>query len=453
MTHRVISARKLFRRRRSRVNLASRNTPRPLTPLEITMTEKPEIFELGQIPPLGVVPKMMHAMPIRRERHNPPEQAFQREVVPVPDISTNDVLVYVMTSGVNYNGVWAGLGEPLSPMDIHKQDYHVAGSDASGIVWAVGSGVKSCKVGDEVIVHCNQTCGECHHCNGGNPMMCRSQQIWGYETTHGSFAQFCKAQAQQILPKPKHLTWEEAGCYMLVHATAWRMLYGHTGHVLKPAMNVLVWGGSGGLGTMAIQICKAAGANAIAVVSSASKGEYCLGLGAKAYLNRKDFNCWGAMPDTKDPEAYGAWLKEVRKFGKAIWDITGKVDVDIVFEHPDEATFPVSTYVVRRGGMVVFCAGTTGYNITFDARYVWMRQKRIQGSHFASKYEADEANHLVMDQKIHTGLSRTFTFDEIGASHALMQRNEHPPGNMAIAVNATVPGCRNLPESIAAQGA
>jgi crotonyl-CoA carboxylase/reductase len=417
------------------------------------MSENPELFELGQIPPLGTVPRNMIAMPIRRERHGRPTVAFQREVVPVPDIGANDVLVYVMAAGVNYNGVWAALGKPLSPLDVHKQPYHVAGSDAAGIVWAVGSGVKSVAVGDEVVIHCNQTCGECHHCNGGNPMMCRRQQIWGYETTHGSFAQFCKVQAQQILPKPKHLTWAEASCYMLVHATAWRMLYGHDPHVLKPAMNVLVWGGSGGLGTMAIQICKAAGANAIAVVSSASKGQYCMDLGAKAWINRSDFNCWGKMPDTEDTEAYNAWVKEVRKFGKAIWDITGNVDVDIVFEHPGESTFPVSCYIVRRGGMVVFCAGTTGYNITFDARYVWMRQKRIQGSHFASKYEADEANHLIMDKKIHSGLSRVFRFDEVGTAHDLMADNRHPPGNMAIAVNAVVDGCRNLEESRAAQSA
>lgn len=422
----------------------------PDVPASRAATPK-DLYELGEIPPLGHVPKSMHAIAIRKERHGRPSVAMQAEVVDTPHVGANDVLVYVMAAGVNYNGVWASLGKPLSPLDIHKQPTHIAGSDAAGVVWAVGSGVRSCKVGDEVIIHCNQSCGECHHCNGGNPMLCRSQQIWGYETTDGSFAQFCRVQAQQILPKPKHLTWAEAGCYMLVHATAWRMLYGHPPHMLKPAMNVLVWGGSGGLGTMAIQICKAAGANAIAVVSSADKGEYCLSLGAKAYLNRKDFDCWGAMPDPDDTERYNRWSNEAKKFGKAIWKITGNVDVDIVFEHPGEDTFPVSCLIVRRGGMVVFCAGTTGYLITFDARYVWMRQKRIQGSHFASKFEADEANHLVMDQKISTGLSRTFAFHETALAHELMADNRHPPGNMAIAVNATVDGCRNLAESIAAQ--
>ncbi len=417
--------------------------------MEPTATK--DVYGIGEIPPLGEVPEKMHAMTIRRERHGRPAAAMQAELLDVPDVGPNEVLVYVMSAGVNYNGVWASLGEPLSPLDVHKHDNHVAGSDASGVVWKVGSGITTWKPGDEVVIHCNQSCGECHHCNGGSPMLCRSQRIWGYETTHGSFAQFCKVQGQQLLPKPKHLTWAEAGCYMLVYATAWRMLYGHPPHTLKPAMNVLIWGASGGLGTMAIQICKAAGANPIAVVSSASKGEYCLQLGAKAYINRKDFDCWGKLPDPSDPEGYRDYIRRVRKFGKAIWDITGKVDVDIVFEHPGEQTFPVSCYVVRRGGMVVFCAGTTGYNLTFDARYVWMRQKRIQGSHFASKHDADEANHLVMDQKIHTGLSQSFSFAETSVPHELMIDNKHPPGNMVVNINATVDGCRNLAESRNAQ--
>jgi crotonyl-CoA carboxylase/reductase len=419
-------------------------------PLKAVESARP-IFDLGEIPPLGVVPPQMHAMTIRRERHGRPEEAFAQEAVNVPAIGPDEVLIYVMAAGVNYNGVWAGLGQPLSPMDVHGEPYHVAGSDAAGIVWKVGNAVRSLKVGDEVVVHCNQTCGQCHNCNGGNPMLCRAQQIWGYETSGGSFAQFCRVQAQQVLPKPKHLTWEEACCYMLVYATAWRMLYGHPPHTLKPAMNVLVWGGSGGLGTMAIQICKAAGANAIAVVSSTEKGEHCLRLGAKAYINRKDFDCWGPLPDPSDTEGYRAYIKRVRQFGKAIYNVTGGIDVDIVFEHPGEQTFPVSCYLVRRGGMVVFCAGTTGYNLTFDARYVWMRQKRIQGSHFASRYEADEANHLVMDGKINTGLSTVFDFDELPKAHALMLDNQHPCGNMAIRVNATTSGCRNLSESRAAQ--
>ena len=120
-----------------------------------------------------------------------------------------------MAAGVNYNGVWAGLGQPISPIDGHKNPYHIAGSDASGLVWAVGEKVKRWKVGDEVIVHCNQDDGDDEDCNGGDPLLSPSQRIWGYETPDGSFAQFCRVQSRQLMPKPKHLTWEESACYTL----------------------------------------------------------------------------------------------------------------------------------------------------------------------------------------------------------------------------------------------
>ena len=177
--------------------------------------------------------------------------------------------------------------------------------------------------------------------------------------------------------------------------------------------------------------------------SDESKRDYVMQLGAKGVINRKDFNCWGQMPTVNTPE-YNTWVKEARKFGKAIWDITGKRDVDIVFEHPGEQTFPVSCFVVKRGGMVVFCAGTTGYNITFDARYVWMRQKRIQGSHFAHLKQAGAATHSVLDRRIDPCMSKVFPWENIPDAHTLMMKNQHPPGNMAVLVNAPREGCRTL---------
>ena len=410
------------------------------------------IYALGEIPELGQTPTHMHAYVVRKDRHGEPAQSMLREVMPVPEPAPGEVLVYVMAAGVNYNGVWAALGKPMSVLDVHKKDYHIAGSDASGVVWKVGSAVKTWKPGDEVIVHCNQSCGECEQCNGGDPMLCPNERIWGYETPDGSFAQFCRVQAQQLMPKPKHLSWEEASCYTLVLATAYRMLFGHPPHVVKPGDNVLVWGGAGGLGSMAIQLIANAGANAIAVVSSDDKIPFVKKLGAKAAINRKNFNCWGRLPETTDKDAYAAYLKEARKFGKAIWDITGKGnDVDIVFEHPGEQTFPVSCLVVKRGDMVVFCAGTTGFNLTFDAAYVWMRTKRIQGSHFATLAQAGAANRLVINGKVDPCLSQVFEFDETAKPHELMRKNLHPPGNMAILVNARKRGLLNLDDTRRAQ--
>ncbi|MDE4174739.1 crotonyl-CoA carboxylase/reductase [Phaeobacter sp. PT47_59] len=418
------------------------------TQTDVMSYEAPEkdLYEMGEIPPMGFVPKKMYAWTIRKERHGEPNTAMVEEVVDVPELDSHEVLVLVMAAGVNYNGVWASLGKPISPFDGHKAPYHIAGSDAAGIVWAVGSKVTRWKVGDEVVVHCNQDDGDDEECNGGDPMYSPSQRIWGYETPDGSFAQFTNVQAQQLMPRPKHLTWEESACYTLTLATAYRMLFGHEPHDLKPGQNVLVWGASGGLGSYAIQLINTAGANAIGVISDESKRDFVMGLGAKGVLNRKDFNCWGQLPTVNTPE-YNEWFKEARKFGKAIWDITGKgVNVDMVFEHPGESTFPVSTFVVKKGGMVVICAGTTGYNLTFDVRYMWMHQKRLQGSHFAHLKQASAANKLMVERRLDPCMSEVFTWNDLPEAHMKMLRNEHLPGNMSVLVQAPKTGMRTLGE-------
>ena len=408
------------------------------------------LYEVGRIPPLGHVPRQMYAWAIRRERHGPPSEAMRLEVVDTPPVDSQEVLVLVMAAGVNYNGVWAALGTPVSPFDIHKAPYHVAGSDAAGIVWKVGEKVRRFKVGDEVVVHCNQDDGDDEECNGGDPMYSPSQRIWGYETSDGSFAQFARVQAQQLMRRPRHLTWEESACYTLTLATAYRMLFGHRPHILRPGHNVLVWGASGGLGSYAIQLVNTAGANAIGIISDESKREFVEGLGAKGVINRKEFNCWGRLPTVNSPE-YDQWASEVRRFGKAIWEITGRgVNVDVVFEHPGEATFPVSTFVVKRGGMVVFCAGTTGYNLTFDARYVWMHQKRIQGSHFANLMQASQANQLMLERRIDPCMSEVFPWTDIPAAHMKMMENVHKPGNMAVLVSAPRTGLRTFEDTVEA---
>ena len=409
-----------------------------------------DLYAVGEMPPPGHLPEKMHAWAIRRDRHGEPEQSFQLEVVDVKKPDSHEVAVLVMAAGVNYNGVWAGLGVPISPFDVHGADYHIAGSDASGIVWAVGDKVTRWKVGDEVVIHCNQDDGDDEECNGGDPMFSPSQRIWGYETPDGSFAQFTTVQAQQLMPRPQHLTWEESACYTLTLATAYRMLFGHHPHELKPGQNVLVWGASGGLGSYAIQLINTAGANAIGVISEEDKRDFVMGLGAKGVINRKDFDCWGQLPTVNTPE-YKEWFGEVRKFGKAIWDITGKgVNVDMVFEHPGEATFPVSTFVVKKGGMVVICAGTTGYNLTMDARYIWMHQKRIQGSHFAHLKQAASANKLMVDRRLDPCMSEVFPWADIPAAHVKMRRNEHKPGNMAVLVQAPRTGLRTFEDTLEA---
>ncbi len=412
-----------------------------------------DIYQIGEIPPLGHVPKQMRAQVIRQERFGPPSQAFQAEVVDVPaELKPNEVLVMVMAAGINFNNVWAALGTPLDVIKVHEREgdssgFHIGGSDASGIVYAAGSAVRNVKVGDHVVIHCGVWDEDDPFVkNGGDPMLSTSARIWGYETNWGSFAQFTRVQAHQCLPKAPQLTWEEAAAPTLVGSTAYRMLHSWPPHTVRPGDVVLVWGGAGGLGSMAIQIAREAGGIPVAVVSSRDKFAFCERIGAKGCINRKEFGHWGLLPHWTDNEAYGKWLEGARAFGKAIWDVLGeRRNPRIVFEHPGEDTVPTSIFVCDNGGMVVICAGTSGYNAVVDLRYLWMRQKRFQGSHFANDREAAAFNQLVIEGKVDPCLGRTFSFDEIGLCHQLMYEGRAPEGVMAALVSAPRPGLRDLP--------
>ncbi len=398
---------------------------------------------VGDAPPLGEVPEQMHAWLIREDRFGEPKNSFQKEVIPVPELGPDEMLVYVMAAGVNYNNVWAALGVPVNVVKARQkqgepEDFHIGGSDASGIVYATGSEVTNWKVGDEVVVHCGHWDRNCPTVRAGmDPMYSPSFRTWGYETNYGSFAQFTKVQAHQCVAKPKHMTWEAAAAYMLVGATAYRMIMGWPGQTLTEGDAILIWGGAGGLGSMAIQIARAVGAIPVAVVSDEDKIPYCMALGAKGCINRRDFDHWGMLPHWKDSAGYARWLKGVRAFGAAFWEALGeRRNPKLVMEHPGETTIPTSIFVCDTGGMVVICAGTTGYNATVDLRYLWMRQKRLQGSHFANDEQAYAFNDMVLQGLIDPCLSRAFTYDELPLAHQLMHDNQHPHGNMAVLIGA-----------------
>src|SRR5262245_51944516 len=382
------------------------------------------LFDLATTPPLGEVPKMMRAIVVRPDREGEPRDSMRVEEMPVPEVGPLDVLVLVMAAGVNFNGIWAARGKPVSTMKMHpEQDFHIPGSDASGIVWKVGSAVKRWKVGDEVVLHCNQSCGECPSCNGEDPLACQNQKIWGYETNWGSFAQFCLVQSQQLLPKPKHLSWEESASYGLTFFTAYRMLLGRAN--MQPGDHVLIWGASGGLGVFAIQLCRLTGATPIAVVSREDKAELCRRLGADLIINRREFDF------SKGPD-------ESRRFGKKIRELTGGADPDIVFEHVGAETFPTSVLVTKKFGKVVICGATSGYKLEFDVRYRWMRQKEIVGSHFSNAFQADLANKLIFDGRIWPVLDECFDFEETAVAHQRMADNQHK-GKMRSACRCPAP--------------
>jgi crotonyl-CoA carboxylase/reductase len=291
------------------------------------------------------------------------------------------------------------------------------------------------KPGDEVVVHCNQASYEDVEVHGLDPLAAPSQQIWGYETTWGSFAQFCKVQAQQLLPKPKHLAWEEAAAYGLTYFTAYRMLIDQV--ELQSGHRVLVWGAAGGLGVFALQLCRLAGADAVGVVSSQQKGELCRALGACEFIDRNEYAGMMRRGD-ETPEEEKARFKESRRFGKAVEAALGGPP-DIVFEHVGKATFPTSVLVVKPFGKVVICGATSGYQLDFDVRYLWMRQKQIIGSHFANAWQATKANELIESGKIRPVLWKTMGFEGVAEAHQLLRDNKHL-GKIAILVGAESEG-------------
>src|SRR5436190_22786970 len=381
----------------------------------------------------GELPATMAAWVIREERQGEPKNAFQVEELEVPEPGAFEVIVRVMAAGVNYNNVWAALGKPVSVMrygDHPEFGHHIGGSDASGVVWKVGEGVERWKVGDEVIIHCNMASYE-EVAVVVDPMHAPSQRIWGYETTWGSFAQFTKVQAQQLIPKPKNLTWEEAASYGLVYFTAYRMLIPRC--EIQAGHKVLIWGAAGGLGVFATQLCKITGAEAVGVVSSAEKGQLLEQLGITGWIDRNEFAGMmrkGGESADEEKERF----KVSRAFDKQVRSILGDKP-DIVFEHVGQATFPTSVFTVKPFGKVVICAGTTGYNLDFDVRYLWMKQKQIIGSHAFNAYECMRANQLMAEGKIRPVLWRTMEFEGVPDAHQLLHENKHL-GKIAILVGA-----------------
>ena len=221
-------------------------------------------------------------------------------------------------------------------------------------------------------------------------MMASNQRIWGYETNFGGLADLTVVKVNQLLPKPAHLTWEEAAVNALCNSTSYRMLVSRNGAAMKQGDVVLIWGATGGIGAYAAQYVLNGGGIPVCVVSSPDKAEILRSMGVEAVIDRRaaDYRFW------KDEHTHDE--SEWRRFGKDIRDLVGE-DPDIVFEHPGRSTFAASMYVAKRGGTVVSCAATSGFMLEFDNRHFWMRLKRLIGSHFANYKEAWEANRLVSE--------------------------------------------------------
>ena len=364
-------------------------------------------------------------------REKDPRKSLHIDQVPVPELAAGEALIAVMASSINYNTVWTSIFEPVSTFGFleryaktnpnglrHNLPYHIIGSDASGVVLRVGPGVNAYAPGDRVVAHCLSV--ELESPQGHNDtMMDPEQRIWGFETNFGGLAEFAVVKANQLMPKPEHLTWEEAASPGLVNSTAYRQLVSRNGAGMKQGDIVLIWGASGGLGSYATQYALNGGAIPVCVVSSPEKAQICRDMGAELVIDRsaENYRFW-KDDNTQDP-------KEWQRFGKKIRELTGGEDPDIVFEHPGRETFGASVYVTKRGGTIATCASTSGFMHEYDNRYLWMNLKRIIGSHFANYREAYESNRLIAKGMIHPTLSKTFPLEEAGQAAFEVHRNQH----------------------------
>jgi len=386
------------------------------------------------------IPESYRAAFVRRDEQNmfedresfekDPRESIRVAEVPTPELAPDEVYLAVMASSINFNTVWTSIFEPLPTFGFldrlgresswgarHALDYHVIGSDASGVVLKAGSAVRNWNPGDRVAVHCNYVDDQDPAAHEDS-MLASNQRIWGFESNFGGLADLSIVKANQLMPKPAHLTWEESAVNALCGSTSYRMLVGDNAARMKQGDSVLIWGASGGLGSYACQLVQNGGGTPIGVVSSPEKVDLLHQLGVEHVIDRseEDYQFW-TDEHTQDE-------REWRRLGKRVRGFIGD-DPNIVFEHPGRSTMGASVFVTKRGGKIVTCAATTGYMIEYDNRHLWMRLKQIVSSHFANYAEAWEMNRLIDQGRIQPTLSKTFSLVDVGEAAYQVHHNQH----------------------------
>jgi len=349
--------------------------------------------------------------------------------VPMPEIAPDEVVVAVMAAAVNYNTVWSATFEPLPSFQFlkhvargggwdtrHDQDFHIIGSDASGVVVRVGAAVRHWNVGDKVVITPGAI-DEQEPAAQQDGLLADRTLAWGFETNYGAFGDYAVVKGTQLMRKPKHLSWEEAACNSLCLGTAYRMLISQHGARIKMGDVVLIWGATGGLGAYAVQLVQRAGGIPVGVVGSARKAALLEKMGCRHVINRQEIGFTDCADESGEMDRW-------RALGAAIRKQVGE-DPHVVFEHVGKETFGASVFVARRGGSVVTCGSSTGYAHNYDNRHLWMRVKRIIGSHGANYQESVEANRLLELGIVVPTLSRVYPFAEVGEATRAVQRNEH----------------------------
>ena len=277
------------------------------------------------------------------------------EQVPEPKCAEDEVVLEVRSAGLNHLDIWVRKGRGGDKLS----EPRILGSDAAGLVIAIGERAHGVSVGDEVVLNPGLSCGCCDYCNRGQQSECISFGIVGLSRP-GTFAERVAVPARNVFAKPSHMSFNEAGAFALSHLTAWRMLM--TRAQLKPGQTVLIHGIGGGVALCALQLAKLAGAKVIVTSSSDEKLQRASGIGADHAINYK------ATDDV----------------AQCVKDITSGAGVDIIVDTVGAATWAIDFSAARRGGKIVLCGVTSDAEAVTDLRALYWNQLTIMGSTMGS---------------------------------------------------------------------
>jgi len=324
------------------------------------------------------------------DHHGGPE-VLRFTDVPEPELRSGDVLVRVHACALNHLDLWVRAGLPGVSIPLP----HIPGSDIAGIVAKTGPNVTTVQPGQKVLIAPGVTCGKCPACFAGRDNYCPQFTNLGY-MMDGGCAEFVRCPEVNCFPYPENLLFEEAAAVPLVFQTAWHMLL--TRARLQPAETVLVLGAGSGVGSAAIQIAKFFGCYVIATAGNDAKLAKAKELGADNVINLKS-------QKIKD---------EVRR-------LTAKRGVDVVFEHVGTATWDDSVASLTRGGRLVTCGATTGYDAKIDLRFLFSRQLSILGSYMGTKSEFATVLKLVAAGRLKPVLDLTFPLADCRLAHEYLE--------------------------------
>lgn len=317
-------------------------------------------------------------------------EVLRAEELPEPVPGPGQVRVRVRAVALNHLDVWVRKGWP----GLMLSWPHLLGSDVAGVVDALGPGVDGVAAGAEVVLNPGTSCGRCRACLSGMDVECRRYAILG-EHVSGGYGEWVVVGAQNVLPKPRNLSFEEAACVPLVFLTAWHALMSRAR--LRLGETVLIHAAGSGVGSAAVQIARLVGARVIATAGSAWKCEKALALGAHHAIDyeQQDF------------------LAEVRA-------LTGRRGVDVVFEHTGKRTWEKSLLAAAAGGRIVTVGATTGYDPTTDLRHVFYRRLSLLGSTMGSKGDLFDVLPLVEAGRLKPVLDRVLPLAEAAQAHDLL---------------------------------